>query len=53
MRIGTWNVDARWDQRHQELVTEQACDIWLLTEIPDRASLPGFNRQVTTGRMCR
>jgi len=53
MRIGTWNVDARWDQRHQELVTDQACDIWLLTEIPDRVSLPGFSNQVTTGRMLR
>ncbi|WP_052664140.1 endonuclease/exonuclease/phosphatase family protein [Nitriliruptor alkaliphilus] len=53
MRIGTWNVDARWDPRHKELVIEQACDVWLLTEIPDRARLPGFRGQVTMGRMVR
>jgi hypothetical protein len=53
MRIGTWNLDARWDQRHEELVTEQACDIWLLTEIPDRASLAGFSGHMTRARMRR
>jgi hypothetical protein len=34
MRIGTWNVDARWDRRHERLVTGQVCDVWLLTETP-------------------
>jgi hypothetical protein len=53
MRIGTWNVDARWDHRHQRLVAEQACDVWLLTEIPDTMVLPDLRGQVTCGRMSR
>ena len=53
MRIGTWNVDARWDPRHQRLVSEQACDVWLLTEIPDKVVLPGFRRHTTQGHMAR
>jgi len=53
MRIGTWNLDARWDQRHARLVAEQACDVWLLTEIPDAFDLPGFRGQTTKARMRR
>jgi hypothetical protein len=53
MRIGTWNVDARWDPRHQLLVTEQSCDVWLLTEVPANVDLPGFHGHVTRGRMSR
>jgi hypothetical protein len=29
MRIGSWNVDARGDDRHRRLVTEQACEVYL------------------------
>lgn len=53
MRIGTWNVDARWDERHQRLVSEQACDVWLLTEIPEHVVLPGLGRHTTQGQMAR
>jgi hypothetical protein len=53
MRIGTWNVDARWDRRHERLVTGQVCDVWLLTETPNTLVLPGFRGRVTAGRMSR
>lgn len=53
MRIGTWNVDARWDQRHQRLVADQACDVWLMTEVPDTVVLPNYSGQATNGRMSR
>lgn len=53
MRIGTWNVDARWDQRHQTLIDEQTCDVWLLTETPETLTMPGFTTHVTRGRMSR
>ena len=37
MRIGTWNVANRQlSKKHKTLLTDQGCDIWLLTEInPD------------------
>jgi endonuclease/exonuclease/phosphatase family metal-dependent hydrolase len=53
VRIGTWNVDACWDQRRQRLMVEEACDVWLLTEIPHALALPGFRGQTTRGRMSR
>jgi endonuclease/exonuclease/phosphatase family metal-dependent hydrolase len=53
MRIGTWNVDARWDRRHERLVTGQVCDVWLLTETPSTLVVPGFRGRVTAGRMSR
>lgn len=34
-------------------MSEQDCDAWLLTEVSDRVSLPGFVAQHTTGRMTR
>lgn len=53
MRIGTWNLDARWDNRHLRLIGEQECDVWLLTEVPSRASVPRFVGHLTAGRMAR
>lgn len=53
MRIGTWNLNARWDGRHLDLIGEQECDLWLLTEVPSRASVPQFVGHLTTGRMAR
>lgn len=53
MRIGTWNLDARWDERHRALLLAQDCDVWLLTEVADRVAMPGFVRRVTAGRMAR
>lgn len=34
MRIGTWNVENRpLTQQHKKLILDQACDVWLLTEV--------------------
>ena len=42
MRIGTWNMDGRTGPQHAELLTEQDCDVWLLTEVPERLDVPGY-----------
>jgi hypothetical protein len=34
MRIGTWNLDGRWSANHRQFLEKEACDIWLLTEVP-------------------
>lgn len=41
-RVGTWNLDGRWSGAHQVKLADGACDVWLLTEVPSRAELPGF-----------
>ena len=34
MRIGTWNVENRlMTDKHRELLLDQKCDVWLLTEL--------------------
>lgn len=53
MRIGTWNLDARWDERHRGLVVDMDCDVWLLTEVSDAVAVPGFEMHATVGRMSR
>lgn len=53
MRIGTWNLDARWDERHLALMVSQRCDVWLLAEVIDRVAVPGFARHVTVDRSGR
>jgi Endonuclease/Exonuclease/phosphatase family len=37
MRIGTWNLDARWSEAHQVLLAPEHCDVWLLTEVSPEA----------------
>ena len=41
MRIGTWNLDGRWSTNHFQFLQEEACDIWLLTEVPMAFALDG------------
>lgn len=58
MRIGTWNLDADWTPDHQELLGQQNCDVWLLTEVsPDAraatAQLTCYHRQLSKGTMAR
>lgn len=40
MRIGTWNLQGRWDGRHLDLLETMDCDVLLLTEVSDRLDLP-------------
>lgn len=42
MRIGTWNLAGRWSDDHRSLLLEADCDVWLLTEVNERTSLPGY-----------
>jgi hypothetical protein len=51
MRIGTWNLQGRWDPRHLELLSTHDCDVWLLTEVNDRVELPGYDEVRTDALM--
>ena len=51
MRLGTWNLEGKWSDAHAPLMTDAACDIWLLTEMPTRTTLPGFTIHATRARM--
>lgn len=42
MRIGTWNLAGRWSDVHGALMLDADCDVWLLTEVHERTSLPGY-----------
>jgi hypothetical protein len=58
MRIGTWNLDAKWTQAHQALLAREHCDVWLLTEVSPSACDPtaplaGYHRQLSKGIMLR
>ena len=47
MRIGTWNLQGRWDQRHLDHIAAMACDVLLLTEVSERVQLPGLHLHQT------
>lgn len=56
MRIGTWNLDNRWDDRHLDLLLKKRCDVWLLTEVNPQAVNPsgkiaGFHCHLSSGTM--
>ena len=51
MRIGTWNLAGRWSDAHLALLLEADCDVWLLTEVSERTSLPGYALHLTQARM--
>lgn len=42
MRIGTWNLAGRWSAEHRTLLLDADCDVWLLTEVNERTTLPGY-----------
>jgi endonuclease/exonuclease/phosphatase family metal-dependent hydrolase len=42
VRIGTWNLDGRWSTEHRTLMLDADCDVWLLTEVNERTTLPGY-----------
>jgi hypothetical protein len=58
MRIGTWNLDARWSEAHRALLADARCDLWLLTEVNPKAmdssaTIAGYHCHLTTGVMAR
>ncbi len=51
VRIGTWNLQGRWDQRHVDQITAMSCDVLLLTEVSERIELPGTSIHASGMRM--
>ena len=56
MRIGTWNLDNKWTEKHCALISEEKCDVWLLTEVNPKAvnvkgGLAGFHWHLSKGIM--
>jgi hypothetical protein len=51
MRIGTWNLQGRWDHRHLAMLEDASCDVWLLTEVNVGAELPGYDEARTQTEM--
>lgn len=43
VRVGTWNLEGRWDVRHLDLIVTMDCDVLLLTEVSERLDLPGYD----------
>ena len=43
MRIGTWNLAGRWDDRQRALLETMDCDVLLLTEVSERLDVPGYD----------
>src|SRR5690242_5210675 len=43
LRIGTWNLEGRWTNAHRALMYAIDCDMWLLTEVREDLSLPGYH----------
>lgn len=55
MRIGTWNLEQKWTQAHADLIEDQECDVWLLTEVCTQSveslQLAGWNCRHSDGFM--
>lgn len=51
MRIATWNLAGRWDERHAALVDGLRADVLLLTEVSERVTLPGWHVASTVDPM--
>lgn len=51
VRIGTWNLAGRWDDRHLELIEEMDCDLLMLTEVSERLDLPSHHLHLGRGIM--
>jgi len=53
VRIGTWNLDNKWSSARADLLIDQDCGVWLLTEVRNNVVLPGYVAHVTAGTMAR
>lgn len=51
MRIGTWNLEGKWSPEHHELLLNEGCHVWLLTEVPVKASILGMQAHRTAELM--
>lgn len=48
MRIGTWNLEGKWSDRHARFLHRQDCDVWMLTEVHIQTELQGYEMAATT-----
>lgn len=53
MRIGTWNLEGKWSDRHRDILVAQNCDVWLLTEVRKDSQVEGYHRHLSVGVMAR
>ncbi len=53
MRIGTWNLNARWDDRHRAFIGRLNCDVLLLTEVLPDVEIAGLVGHHTKNQMAR
>lgn len=51
MRVGTWNLEGKWTTEHEQFLVAPDCQVWLLTEVPATAHLPGYHRHLTEAQM--
>lgn len=51
VRIGTWNLQGRWDERHLGVLTAMRCEVLLLTDVSERVSVPAATLHATELRM--
>lgn len=51
LRVGTWNLAGRWSADHHDLMSEQSCDVWLLTEVSAEVALDGYAAHLTEAVM--
>lgn len=55
MRIGTWNLEAKWDGHYAQFIRKLKCDVWLLTEVNPilEREYPPSRLHLTSGCMAR
>lgn len=53
MRIGTWNLDAKWTSAHHAFIEQTNCDLWLLTEVSPALAIDGHTIVRSPGSMAR
>jgi hypothetical protein len=51
MHISTWNLEGRWTPQHRDVLLQQGCDLWLLTEVAAGTRLPGYAAVTTEADM--
>lgn len=50
-RVGTWNLEGKWSQKHEELLQELDCDVLLLTEVRRDTAPHGYHSHLTGADM--
>ena len=51
MRIGTWNLEGRWDDQTRRFLEDLACDVLLLTEVRRDVVLASMSGHLSAAEM--